>query len=340
MKVEKLHAYLEKYISPLYLVGGCVRDELMYKEPNDIDFTTPHSPEKIIESFKGVHKTFKEGKKFGTIGLIVDGEKVEITTFRNERYLSGSRKPQVEYVSDINTDLSRRDFTINAIAKRHGKIIDPFGGRTDIQNGTIRCVSGEPHARFKEDALRMLRACRFSSKLGFVIDIQTANAIRTNSHKILEISRERWSDEMDKLLMCDHPGIGLNYMMETYLMNWMFPEISTQWKYNQKSPYHELNLWEHTLSVIENVEADIVKRWSAFFHDGGKYFVRIWKDNPDRYVYAKHEILSAEIADKYGRYLKWSNKRRTAVVDMVRNHMEEDSPLKKADDYSKSKILN
>ena len=332
--IYSMHKYLEEIISPLYLVGGSVRDEYLGRVCNDLDFTTHHSPDDILEAFKGKHKTFKEGKRFGTIGIIIDGIKIEITTFRNEYYISGSRKPEVEYVNSIDQDLSRRDFTINAIARRFNKTIDPFNGIDDIKNHRIHVVGSQPHARFKEDPLRMLRACRFSSQLEFRISKQTFKGIQTNSHKILEVSKERWVNEIDKILMSENPYLGLGYLADTKLLNFIIPELAIQINYNQNSKYHTHDLWNHTKLVVQHSPEDINIRWGALLHDIGKPFVR--EEKPGRSIYAKHEIIGEELVERLSRHLKFSNGRRQIVKEIVRNHIEdENSPIKKADDEAK-----
>ena len=166
---------VKEIIDPVYLVGGCVRDSWLGKVPKDYDFTTPFTPEEIEKKIKKAgRKTYLTGKKFGTLGVKIDGQVVEITTFRQEKYRSGSRKPNVVFVKDITADLSRRDFTINAMARRNNKLIDPFNGKDDLDNKIIKCV-GKPNERFKEDPLRMLRAGRFASQLNFTIDEELEN---------------------------------------------------------------------------------------------------------------------------------------------------------------------
>jgi len=272
------------------------------------------------------------GKRFGTIGMKVAGHLVEVTTFRNEKYISGSRKPQVSYVQDISADLSRRDFRINAIARRGSKLIDPYGGRVDLLEKKIKCV-GVPKDRFKEDPLRMLRAARFASQLEFKVDEFLEDTVKKMSYKILEVSKERWVMEMDKLLMTDRPSIGLDFMARTRLLNFMIPELSLQINYDQNSPYHELDLWTHTMMVVRNCPKDIELRWSALLHDIAKPFVRT--DRPDRSNYIKHDLLGAECVQRIGYYLKWSTARREMVSELVLKHLMNDSVLKQYDDMSK-----
>ncbi|MCK9543680.1 MAG: CCA tRNA nucleotidyltransferase [Novosphingobium sp.] len=323
----------------IYLVGGSVRDRILGKIPKDYDFSTPLSPEEIENVIRQAgKKPYLVGKRFGTIGMKVDGEMIEITTFRTESYKNGNRKPEVNFVKDITADLSRRDFTINAMAQSStGKIIDPFGGIDDLQRMTIKCV-GQPSHRFKEDPLRMLRAGRFASQLGFVVEEKTQSAIKQLNHKILEVSKERWVMELDKMLMTDKPSIGFDFLMETRLMNFMIPELALQYNYDQNSIYHNLTLWEHTKKALDSTPDDIMLRWSILFHDLGKPFTRTDKYTDGKWVkanYIKHDLVGAELVEKIAKYLKWSNERTKTVVNLVRNHLNDDSPLREYDQQGK-----
>jgi tRNA nucleotidyltransferase (CCA-adding enzyme) len=338
--LDQIIQTVEAIVGPVYLVGGACRDLLLKRECKDYDFTTPLSPERVEQKIRDVgFKPYTMGKRFGTIGLKIGGKIVEITTFRKEEYRDQSRKPTVQFVKDITADLSRRDFTINAIAKTGSRFIDPFNGREDIQSKLIRCV-GKPVHRFKEDPLRMLRACRFASQLGFEIHDTTFKAMKQNSYKILSVSKERWVMELDKLLTSSHPFIGLKYLMESRLMNFILPELALQFNYNQNSQYHNLTLFEHTVNVVDDVEPDISLRWAALLHDVAKPFVRT-----DRYIdgvliksnYISHDLLGKEFVCKIGRYLKWSNERIETVSNLVLNHLQDDSPLREADNAHKVK---
>lgn len=331
--MENIIKEVEKIIYPVYMTGGAVRDKLLGKAPYDFDFSSPLSPEEIEKAIrKAGKKPYLVGKRFGTIGMKIDGQMVEITTFRAEQYKEGSRKPEVSFVRDITADLSRRDFTINAMAMRGDRLIDPFEGQQDLNKGIIRAV-GQPSHRFKEDPLRMLRACRFASQLGFTIEEKTFESIKQLNYKILEVSRERWMIELDKILMTDKPNIGLNAMMESRLMNFMIPELSLQYKYEQNNPHHEYDLWKHTLNVVENVPKDINLRLGALLHDCAKPYVRINRE--DRSNYIKHDLLGKEIVIRLARYLKWSNERTEIISDLVLNHVKDESPLKEADTRGK-----
>jgi tRNA nucleotidyltransferase (CCA-adding enzyme) len=295
------------------------------------------------------------GKRFGTLTFKVPIENefllVECTTFRKETYEDGSRNPMVEFVEDITHDLSRRDFTINAMAiSPRGYLIDPFGGKDDLMNGMLRAV-GNPTIRFKEDPLRLLRLCRFAAQMGEMrVDPVTAKSARTRAHRILMVSKERWVQEMDKLLVSDNPRDGLIMMERNNLLRYMFPELQIQVGYDQRSPYHDFELWEHTMKVVEALPKDATLRWAGLFHDIGKPFVAVEKGKAfertrgyEKWMvgqvnYPKHDMFGAEIVLKICTYLKFSNERRKSVVELVRDHSLDDSPLKVADCGSQKKV--
>jgi tRNA nucleotidyltransferase (CCA-adding enzyme) len=326
----ELFSKVREVINPLFLVGGSVRDELLGKSPKDYDFCTPLLPEEIEARIKASgRRAYLTGKRFGTIGAKFDEQMVEITTFRSETYKDGNRKPDVEFVSDLTADLSRRDFTINAIAMDDTFIHDPFYGQKDLKDKIIRCV-GKPNERFKEDPLRMLRVARFKSQLCFSVEENTEDMCKQLNYKILEISKERWVAELDKILVSEYPHMGLNFLMRTKLMNFIMPELALQYGFDQQNPHHTLNLWVHTLEVVKNVPNDIELRWAALLHDIGKPFVKAFKAE-NHYNYHKHDILGRELVEKLALYLRWSNDRRKNVMSLVLTHMEDSSPLRKAD---------
>lgn len=334
--MNEVQEQVSKIISPVYLVGGCVRDEILNREVNDWDFTTPLNPDEIEQAFRNSgRKVWTSGKRFGTIASKVQTsygfEKVEVTTFRSEVY-TGTRKPEVEFVEHIEQDLSRRDFTINAMAKRDNRIIDPFGGQEDITNGLIRCV-GNPRERFNEDPLRLMRAARFASVLGFDIEENTFKKMKERAHKLLTISKERICAEMDKILLSRFPSVGLDILVQTGLMAYIIPELALQNGYDQNNPHHNLTLWEHTLLVVENTEDDLVMKWAALLHDIGKPFLRNDEKEYSRYI--KHDVLGAEMVERIAIHLKWSKAQREAVRKIVESHMDDDSPLKPADRVGK-----
>lgn len=324
-------------ISPVYLVGGSVRDEVLGHEPHDYDFTTPLTPDDIESRVRAAgRKPVVTGKRFGTIAFRSGEHMVEVTTFRSETYQPGSRKPEVEFVSDITHDLSRRDFTVNAMAEREdGTLIDPFGGREDLQQRLIRTV-GRPYDRFKEDPLRMLRAARLASQLNFDIDPETEEQAGKKAAMILEVSKERWSQELDRTLVSAQPSIGLEFLARTRLLHYMIPELAVQVAMDQDSPYHELDLWHHSLKTVNLAPRHIAVRWAALLHDVGKPYAKV--PNQRGYSnYTYHELIGAELAGKIGRYLKWPNDRIERVTEMVRDHLQPGSPLEEADGEARYK---
>lgn len=338
----------------LYLVGGSVRNRLLGAPRGDLDFCTPSPPEEIESAIqKTGRKAFMTGKRFGTIAFRHEGEMVEITTFRTETYGS-SRKPEVEFVQDIVQDLSRRDFTVNAMAvDEKGKLIDPFSGYADLKAEKIRFV-GNPTFRINEDPLRMLRACRLAAQFIFVPTTETKEKISENAVKILRISRERWTMELDKILMSSHPHRGLDILAHTELLRFILPEIWIQFHYDQNSPYHGLSLFEHTKKTVQLTPKDLSLRWASLLHDVGKPFARIdktvrpglftvdalkhwtryWKKETQA-NYPHHAEIGAELVEKIGRYFKWSNERIKTVKSLVLDHLKNGSPLERADGDSR-----
>ncbi len=341
----------------VYAVGGCVRDYILKIEPNDYDFCTnalPDDIEKLVKKDK--RRAYCVGKRFGTIGCKIDGEMIEITTFRTESYEEGNRKPTVEFVDDINLDLSRRDFTINAMAVKLNKrgyiqVIDPFQGRKDLKAGLIKCV-GIPKHRIKEDPLRILRAIRFACRFMYDIDDLTYRKMKSGSIQLLNVSKERWVSELDKILMSPFLGVGLYYLWDANCFKWMIPELHLQLNFNQLSTYHRFSLSTHTALVSCACPKDINMKWAALLHDVAKPFVQekklrkplidwqlcgvIPNDN-DKFKanYVGHEVLGADMVEQICRKLKFSNERRKFVVDTIKNHLNEDGWLKEFDDGSK-----
>jgi putative nucleotidyltransferase with HDIG domain len=329
--VEAIEVYnaVVQVVDPVYLVGGSVRDVLMGRACSDFDFTTPLVPDRIEALVRAAgRKPYLIGKKFGTIGFKADGRIVEVTTFRSEVYLDDTRRPDVVFLDDLTTDLGRRDFTINAIAMQGEQIIDLHGGRADIEAGIVRAV-GNPRERFKEDPLRMLRAARFASQLGFSVEPETASAIERYAHRILHVARERWMAELDKLLVGDNVVYSLELLAATGLLRFMLPELELQVGYDHNSPYHDRTLFEHTVGVVAATPPEVTLRWGALLHDIAKPFVRTKKS--DRSHYMKHDLLGVEIVERMALYLKWSKSRREDVRELVRDHLLESSPLRQPD---------
>lgn len=324
---------IDEIIQPNYLVGGSVRDVLLGREPKDYDYATPMLPDDIEQAVRDAGKRpFITGKRFGTVGFKDDGKFIEVTTFRSETY-GKTRKPDVAFVSSISEDLARRDFTINAIAQRNGKLIDPFNGRADIEAKIIRAV-GHPTERFNEDPLRMLRAIRFVSQLGFDIEDATFNSIAKNAHKVLTVSRERWMQELDKTLTGKFASKGISYLFYTDLIKFVLPELRLQYEYDQNSDWHEYDLHIHSIRTMRDVPDDVNLRWAALLHDIGKPFVRTEnRRGSSNYVF--HDVIGAELIYGISKRLKWSNERTNTICELVKSHLSDESPLRKADNASK-----
>ena len=335
-KVEELLGGIE-----LYLVGGAVRDLVLGNEPKDYDYSTPNSPDEVEQAIlKADRHCYAMGKKFGTIGFKYEYEPkkfefIEITTFRSEHYTPGSRKPAVEFTTNMQADMSRRDFTINAMALHsNGELWDEYGGQLDLQNKIVRAV-GSPKQRFKEDPLRILRAVRFATKYNFEIESETERYCKRMNWALLDISKERWVIELDKILGSENVKKGLGLLMDLELLKVIIPTLELQQNYNQNSPYHDFTLWEHTKNVVANVPKENLNlRWAALLHDIAKPFTRT--ENPKGHSnYLNHDILGAELASQVCAYLKFSKVRTDYIVEQIKNHLKPESDLKQYDDAGK-----
>lgn len=326
--------YLEEIIKPLYEVGGSLRDELLGKEPKDHDYCTPLLPDEVERLVRDAGlRPFTVGKRFGTVGFRFMGKYVEVTTFRTERYAEGSRKPSVEFTESVTHDLSRRDFTINAMARRGGRLIDPFGGREDLAAGVIRFV-GNARERIVEDPLRMLRACRFAAQLGFTVDPDGIKKMRRSAHRILLVSRERWVQELDKLLLSDDVETGLSLLDVCGLLPYVLPEVAAQVGYDQNSDHHDFDLWTHTKMVVASTPPDLALRWAALLHDIGKPATRTVNAR-GRCNYVGHDMVGAEMARKVGAYMNWGHDRTRELVALIEGHLADSSPLRRHDNAAK-----
>ena len=322
---------------PVYLVGGAVRDLKLGIIPKDYDFCSVLTTEEVKTQIKGKHRAYLIGERHGTIGFKIEYEMVEITTFRAESYESGSRQPIVEFVDDLHLDLSRRDFTINAMALDCGsfELIDPFEGEKDLENKILKAV-GNSKIRFKEDPLRILRGVRIAAKYNLILEDKTKKRIASMTPLLLQISKERWMDEFDKILSLEALNLhhGLTWLWDLNVFKYTIPELHLQLDFDQDSPYHDFFLHMHTIKVVKLVPNDINLRWAALLHDIGKPFTRtINKRGYSNYI--NHELLGAEMVEKIAKYLKWSTDRRVTVVDLIKNHLKEDSVLKPYDNASK-----
>jgi tRNA nucleotidyltransferase (CCA-adding enzyme) len=317
--------------------GGPVRNFVMdpTASPDDWDFTTPVKPDEVTRIVRAAgRKANPINKDVGTIlfKVPVNGEfvPVEMTTYRAEKYEKGSRRPSVEFITSLHDDLARRDFTINAMAMgADHKVVDPFGGRKDLEDGIIRAV-GSPRLRFEEDIIRVLRGYRFVARFGFAVEERTRAWMAKSVHRIVEQPKERWLKELDKMLVHPHIGVALRMMWEDGAFRFILPELHVQFDYDQHSPYHAFPLHEHTARVVEATEPDIDLRWAALLHDVGKPTSMTRKASGQQ-NYIHHAVIGAELVEGIAQRMRWPKKRREFVVDTVRNHLEDDSPLKAAD---------
>jgi poly(A) polymerase len=305
--VERLAAAFAASGHELSLVGGIVRDALLgFQLPADLDFATDARPEQIqqIGVAAGADSTYDIGARFGTIGLIFGGDgahaplAVEITTYRSEHYPDESRHPEVQFGNDLIADLSRRDFTINAMAVDvlTGALIDPFEGRPDIDRGIIRAV-GDPALRFDEDPLRLLRAARFVSQLGFMIAGETFDAMIEAAPSIDRISRERIYAELTRLMTGTYASHALEVLNQTGLLALTMPAlVPLSQETGDRGPVHrEKDLWEHTKKVVDKAEPRPVLRWAALMHDAAKPMTRGFDANGEIH-FIGHEREGAILA--------------------------------------------
>ncbi len=263
------------------------------------------------------------------MGFKADGRLVEVTTFRSEVYPDDTRRPEVVFLDDLAADLARRDFTINAIAMQGEQIIDLFGGQADIEARVIRAV-GNPRERFKEDPLRMLRAARFASQLGFSVEPATTGAMERYAHRILHVARERWMAELDKLLVGQSVVYGLELLAATGLLALHAARARAAGRATTRTrPTTTARCSSTPSGVVAATEPDVTLRWGALLHDVAKPFVRAEK--PGRSTYVKHDLLGVELVERMALYLKWSKARREDVRELVRDHLLETSPLREAD---------
>ena len=325
--LQKMNNIFEKNGFKAYLVGGAVRDMFMNKEASDWDVATDATPEQVISAFKKVIPT---GIAHGTVTVHFMGEEIEVTTFRIEQGYSDGRHPdKVSYASDIEEDLSRRDFTMNAIAVslKDGSIVDPFNGKADIKNKVIRSV-GNPLERFNEDGLRPIRAIRFASQLGFEIETNTLQAI--SNEKVLQktstISIERFRDELVKLLKSPKPSVGLKLLESTNIMKLFLPELleGRNCIQNDVRGYHVFDVLDHNFYSCDGAPVHKVNvRLAALLHDIGKPASKVVRvtDEGEIYNFFNHEKYSENIARKLLTKLRFSNNEINNVCHLIENHM-------------------
>ncbi len=300
-----------------YVVGGAVRDALMGKEPHDWDIATSALPEETLDAFKDF-RTVETGLKHGTVTVIIDGSSLEITTYRIEKGYSDNRHPDsVDFTDRVEDDLSRRDFTVNAIAYSPAcGFADPFHGREDIKKEVIRCV-GEADKRFGEDALRILRALRFSAVLGFEIDSETASSIHRNYRLLDNISVERIFSELSKLLCGRDAGRILREYEDVIF--YILPELNAMKGCAQNHERHIYDVWGHTVAAVENIEPIPELRFAMLFHDSGKPQCKTTDKKGIDHFYS-HGKTSKKIAFDVLTRLKTSTKFKNHVCNLVEFH--------------------
>ncbi len=301
-----------------YIVGGCVRDFILGHTPNDYDITTNALPLQTEEVFKNFH-IIETGIKHGTVTVMFDHMPLEITTFRIDGEYADNRHPlSVLYTSRLNDDLARRDFTMNAIAYNHEDGFgDPFNGKEAIESKIIVCV-GNPDERFNEDALRIMRCIRFSSQLGFSIEKNTSDSVFKLRQLLKNISVERIQVELDKLVM----GKNVYEVLMKYssVLEVFIPEIFHSVDFEQKSEYHIYTVWEHTAVAVANSCNDRIVRLALLFHDIGKPFS--YQEDGDHLHFKNHAEVSAEMAEKILKRLKYDNFTINRVVTLIAHHSD------------------
>lgn len=299
-----------------FVVGGCVRDSLLGKEPKDWDICTNALPEQVIEVFKE-YKILPTGIKHGTVTIMVCDEGFEVTTYRIDGEYSDGRHPdEVKFTGELIEDLSRRDFNINAMAySEKDGVVDYFGGKKDLENRLIKCV-GSPYARFNEDSLRILRALRFASVMDFRIEEETAKAIYIFKDNLKNVSIERVNVEISKMLT----GKGVSIILHEFkdVIFEIIPELKEIYGFKQNNPYHKHDVWCHTVEVVKEVEDDKILRISALLHDIGK---------PSSYTeieggghFYGHPDKSVEISEIILKRLRYSNEEIEEALTLIKYH--------------------
>lgn len=325
--VESIMDTLEKNGYEAYIVGGSVRDILLGKTPTDYDIATNAHPEEI-ECIFSEYKTIDVGKKFGTILIYQPEGSIEVTTFRKEgSYIDGRRPEWVSFSYKIEDDLSRRDFTINAIAyNKYKGIIDPYNGRKDLKRKIIRTV-GEPEERFNEDYLRILRAVRFASQLKLTIDEPTFSAGIKCSPNIEKVSVERIFSEFFKILLSETPSYGIRLLENIGVLKIILPEIIHSIGFKQNNPHHEMDVYNHILCVLDNTPPIIQIRLAALFHDIGKPHTLTIDEEGIGHFYG-HDKIGADISKEVLKRFKASNELVEKVSNLVKEHMNHHADFK------------
>lgn len=299
-----------------YIVGGCVRDSLLGRTPEDWDITTSALPEQVKALFR---RTIDTGIQHGTVTVMDKDQGYEVTTYRLDgEYADGRHPVSVAFTRSLTEDLKRRDFTINAMAYNDSAgLVDEFDGMGDLKDGIIRCV-GSPEERFGEDALRIMRAVRFSAQLGFAIEDRTLEAVRKLASSLCKISKERIQTELNKLLVSDHPEY-FRMLYETGITQEILPEFDLLMGLPQNNPYHCCTVGEHTLASVQAIPPELALRLTMLLHDVGKAWCAT-TDAAGINHFKGHAGKGAEWAGPYLRSLKYDNRTIDKVVRLIRYH--------------------
>ncbi|MBR1730842.1 MAG: HD domain-containing protein [Ruminococcus sp.] len=300
-----------------FIVGGCVRDSLLGIEPNDWDITTSAKPDEIKSVFSD-YQLIEIGERHGTIAVVLNYKPYEITTYRVDGDYSDNRRPDnVSFTDKIDEDLSRRDFTVNAMAYNNEKgLVDPFNGELDLQYKALRCV-GNPDTRFNEDALRILRALRFASVYNLSIEGNTSNSIVRNRLLLNNISAERIQSEFSKMLC----GENINFILRRYkdVIAVFLPEVVATFECEQNTPHHNKSVWRHTTAAVSNIENDLILRMTMFLHDIGKPLARR-TDSNGRDHFKGHNHFSAVLSKNALERLKYPVRFIEDIVTLIEYH--------------------
>lgn len=315
-KVVLIIKNLQRHGYDAYAVGGCVRDSILNRKPEDWDITTSAKPEQVKRIFR---RTVDTGIEHGTVTVLIGKDGFEVTTYRVDGLYEDGRHPkEVTFTSRLEEDLKRRDFTINAMAYNDDeRLVDAFGGMRDLNYHLIRCV-GDPKERFSEDALRILRAVRFSAQLAFPIEPETAEAIKRLAPNLEKISAERIQAELVKLLVSDHPE-RIQDACELGITKVVLPEWDDMVGVKQNTPHHKYDVAAHTVHALQNVKNDKVLRLTMLFHDMGKPVMKTTDEN-GRDHFKGHAIASEQIAKTVMKRLKFDNDTIRKVTKLVAYH--------------------
>ena len=315
-KVKRIIDTLQEHGYEAYAVGGCVRDSILGRVPDDWDITTSATP---LETKALFARTFDTGIEHGTVTVLLDKDAFEVTTYRVDGKYEDSRHPsEVTFTRNLREDLLRRDFTINAMAYNDKEgLVDIFGGMDDIQTGTIRCV-GNASERFGEDALRILRAVRFAAQLGFSIDEDTKKGIVELAPTLENISAERIQVELNKMLVSSNPGM-IRVAYQLGITKVILPEFDALMETTQETPHHMYTVGEHTLKALEYVEPDKILRLTMLFHDIAKPIMKTVDEN-GRAHFKMHDVRGAEMTKQILKRLKFDNDTMNKVVKLVLYH--------------------